>query len=117
MDKVCGDKGIGYYNIIGHYIMVQLGLKSDFGCQILEWDNTMVPMKILVNLLVQPGLTKRNIQEVIVQTAEPYSTREATERVLKMLNSTYVKADLDKVDAAAVQIDKYQRKTLLLLLT
>ena len=33
-----------------------------------------------------------------MQTAEPVSTREATERLVKTLNSTYEKANLKHVD-------------------
>ena len=44
--------------IIGHDLMVQLGLKVDFGCQILEWDENVVPMKETGNFLGQHDLTK-----------------------------------------------------------
>ena len=45
VDKFQGDEGISYYLIIGHDLMIKLGLKADFGHQILEWDDTVVPMK------------------------------------------------------------------------
>ena len=32
-----------------------------------------------------------------MQTAEPASTREATERMIKILDSTYEKSDLEQV--------------------
>ena len=35
--------------------------------------------------------------EVVIQTAEPASTQEATEKMLKILDSTYAKADLEQV--------------------
>ena len=56
------DEGIGYDVIIGHDIMLQLGLKAVFGCQIMEWDNIVVPLKETGNFLGQPDLTKRGIQ-------------------------------------------------------
>ena len=43
--------------IVGHGQMLQLGLKSDFRHQILEWDETVVPMKELGNLIYQIDLT------------------------------------------------------------
>ena len=46
-----GDKGIIYDVIICHDLMVQLGLKSDFGHQVLEWDETVVHMKNTGNFL------------------------------------------------------------------
>ena len=63
--------------------MLQLGMKDKFGCQFLKWYETVVPMKELGNLMGQPYLTKRKMREVVIQTAEPYFTREATERMVK----------------------------------
>ena len=41
-----GDEGIGYDISIGRDLMVQLSLKSDFGYQLTEWCETMLPMNI-----------------------------------------------------------------------
>ena len=54
-------------------------------------------MKDSRNLLGKSDLTKREIREVVMQTAEPASTREATERMVKILNSTYAKEYLEQV--------------------
>ena len=58
------------------------------------------------NLLGQPELTKHETQEVVMNTSEPYFTREATDKVVKILASTYKKADIDKVAVSSVQLDK-----------
>ena len=42
-----------------------------------------------------------------MQTSEPASTRAATDAVVKILNSTYTKSNIDKVAAAAVPLDRY----------
>ena len=63
--------------------MVQLGLKDDFSGQVLEWDETVVPMTYPDNFLAHPDLTKRKVQEVVMHTAELASTIEANERVVK----------------------------------
>ena len=42
-------------------------------------------------MLGQPDLTKREIQEAVMHTAETNSTREATERGVEILDSTYEK--------------------------
>ena len=57
IDNIWGDERIGYDMIVGHDLMVQLGLKDDFIHQILEWDETVVPMKEPVNLVGQLDLT------------------------------------------------------------
>ena len=38
--------------------MVQLGLKANFGRQILEWYETVLPMKEPVTLLIKPNLNQ-----------------------------------------------------------
>ena len=48
-----GDEGIGYDMIIVRDLMVQLGLKYNFGRKILEWEETVVPMKEPGNFLGQ----------------------------------------------------------------
>ena len=69
-----GDTQIGYDMIIGHDLMVQLGPKADFGCKILEWDEPVIPMREPGNFLGKPNLTKRDTQEMVMQTLEPYYT-------------------------------------------
>ena len=51
-----------------------------------------------------------------MQTVEPVSTREATERLVKILDSTYVKSDLEQVAANASQLDIEERSQRLSLL-
>ena len=88
------ESGIGQEMIIGCDLIVQLGLTSDFKCQVLQWGGTTVDMKEPSSLLGQSGLTKREMREVVMQTAEPASTGEATEGMVKILDNTYEKADL-----------------------
>ena len=40
-----GESGIGYDIIIGHELIMQLGLTADFKRQILQWEGATVPMK------------------------------------------------------------------------
>ena len=40
-----------------------------------------------------------------MQTAEPDSAREATEKMVKILDSTYVKADLKQIANNATQLN------------
>ena len=78
--------------IIGRDIMVQLGLTAKFNRQVLQWDGTTVHMKEYRKFLGKSDLTKREMREVVMQTSEPASTREATERMVKTLDITYAKA-------------------------
>ena len=56
------------------------------------------------------------MHEVEIQTVEQVSTMEDTERLVKILNSTYEKVDLEHVSANATQLnDEYITKLLILL--
>ena len=94
VDNEKGELGIGYDMIIGRDLMVQLGPTAEFKRQVLQWDGATVHMKEPINLLGKPDLTKREICEVAMQTSEPDSTQEYTERMVKIVYSKYVKADL-----------------------
>ena len=50
--------------------MVQLLLMDYFRCKDLTWDDAVVPMKDLGNLLDKYNLTKCKIREVFIHTKE-----------------------------------------------
>ena len=52
VDNNKGESGIGSDMIIGRDLMVQLGLKDDFKCQVLQWDSYTVHIKEPSSLLV-----------------------------------------------------------------
>ena len=56
-------------------------------------------------MLGQSYITKCEIREVVMQTVEPASTLESTERMVKILDSIYAKADLEHVVANARQMN------------
>ena len=62
-------------------------------------------MKETSGLLGKTDITSCNIREVVMQTAEPFSTREATQSLVKILNSSYVKADLEQVASNATHLE------------
>ena len=54
--------------------------------------------------------------EVTIQTAEPVSTREATERLVKIIDITYAKADIKKEADNATHMNAVERTQLLRLI-
>ena len=62
-------------------------------------------MKELSSLLVQSDLTKREMRDVVMQTAEPAFTQEATKRMVKILYITYAKAGSKKVSDNLTQLN------------
>ena len=51
-----------------------------------------------------------------MQTEEPVSTREYTERLVKILDSTYVKSNLKQVANSATQLNSEEKNQLLRIL-
>ena len=77
------ESGVGYDMILGHYLMVQLGLTAYFKRRVLQLDGATVHMKDPGILVGQSHLTKCKMREVVMQTKKPASTREATEIMIK----------------------------------
>ena len=75
--------------IIGRELILQLGLSANFKDQILEWGGNTVMMKEPSGILGQTDLTSRDMSKVVINSTEPVSTREATERMVKNIDSTY----------------------------
>ena len=75
VDNNKGKSGIGYYIIIGHDLMVQLGMTADFKRKVLQWNGYTVHMKESSSLLGKSDLTKRKMRKVVMQTVEPDSTQ------------------------------------------
>ena len=73
---------------------IKLGLTANFKRQLLQWDGATVSMKNHSCRIGKSDLSERKMREVEVKTTEPASTRETTERLVKILNSTYKKAYL-----------------------
>ena len=60
--------------------------------------------------------TSREMQEVVMQNAELISRREASERLVKILDSTYVKSNLKQVANSATQLNSEEKNQLLRIL-
>ena len=79
VDNDKGELRIGYDMIICRDLMVQLGLTAVFKRQVLQLYGATVHVKEPSILLGKSDLAKCEMREVVIQTAEPDSTREATE--------------------------------------
>ena len=52
------------------------------------------PMKYPSGMLGKKYLTSHDMRKLVMQTSEPVSTREATERLVKILENIYANANL-----------------------
>ena len=105
VDNNEGKSSIGYDIIIDHDLLVQLGIFANFEHRFLQFGVFIVPMKEPSGMLWKIYLTSLDMHKMEMQTAEPFSTKEFTERLVKILGSTYAKADLEKVVTNATQIN------------
>jgi hypothetical protein len=84
------------YDLIGKQIMHGLGVKLDFHEKTITIDETLLPIRNIVNLQLNPRI-KRALRENTCFTQEPISTRSATKRIVKILDAKYEKADLPAI--------------------
>ena len=115
-DKYKGNPDTGCDTILGRDLMVQLGLMAGFKRQVLQWDGATVHMKKYSSLLEKYNLTKREMRNLVMQTSEKASTREATDRMVKILDITYAEADLTQADNNATHMNAEERTLLLSLI-
>ena len=116
LDNNKGESGIGYYMIIGRDLAVQLVLMDNFKSQLLQWDGATVPMKEQSGLLGKPYLSQNKMLQVVMQTAEPASVKEVTDRLVKILDSTYVNSDLKQVVDNTTHLNAAERTQLIRIL-
>ena len=56
-------------------------------------------------LIGKLNLIKREMREIVIKTAEPDSTREATDILVKTLDINYAKSDLNQVANDSTQMN------------
>ena len=85
------DKNEGKY-VIGYDMLIGCErLLANFNHQVLQQDVVTVPMKEPIGMIGKTYLTSSVIRKVIIQTVKPVSTREDTERLVKILDRTNAK--------------------------
>ncbi len=82
--------------IIGKQTMHNLGVKLDFQERTITIDKTLLPMRNITNLQLKPRIT-RAFRENTCFAQKPISTRSATRRMVKILDTKYEKADLPAI--------------------
>ena len=110
------EDSIGYNMIIERDLLNQLNIDVRFSDGTIKWEDQVVPMKNFQRIWKDNHHSKKEIRSTILHLIEPRSTRETTERVVKILDSKYEKANLDEIVAHAKNLEKDQEKMLLKLL-
>jgi hypothetical protein len=85
-----GDQAPMYDLIIGKQTMHGLGVKLDLQEKTITIDETILPMRNIINLQLKPRIT-RALRENTCFAQEPISTRSATKLMVKILDAKYEK--------------------------
>ena len=91
------DKGkleeLGYDMIIGRDLLQALKMTIDFEYQVIKWEGTSVPM----NKTKLAKSRKKELHAIFQLATEPKTVQEATNRVSRILDAKYDKANLVEV--------------------
>jgi hypothetical protein len=106
-----------YDLIIGKQTLHDIGAVLDFKEKTITIDSILPPMRNIVNLQLKPSVT-RALRHNTCQAQEPISTRNATKRVLEILDGKYDRANLPAIvrDNCTHLTPLHQEKLLSLLL-
>ncbi len=96
-----------YDLIIGKQTLHDIGAVLDFKEKTITIDIILLPMRNIANLQLKPSVT-RALRHNTCQAQEPVSTRNATKRVIEILDAKY-----DKPNLPAIVIDNCSHLTLL----
>ena len=102
--------------IIGRDLLNQLNINVRFSNGTIKWEDQLVPMKNFQRIWKNDHPSKKELKSTILCSIKPSSTKEATDRVVKILDSKYEKANLNKIVEDANNLDANQKQMLLKLL-
>jgi len=110
------DNGIGYDMIMGRDILSILGIDISFKEETITLDHVTIPMKDYHFDDKIPKPTRSELKSILSPRDEPKAPQEATDRAIKILDSTYKKADLRKVTDEASSLNDQEKEQLFKLL-
>ena len=100
-----------YDMIMGCDLMAELGLQLDFKERVMTWDSSTAPMKSHSMITSNPEFT-----EYLENLELSYQVQELYDRMDKILDADYHKADLNKVTEEAIHLTPEEQKQLNFLL-
>jgi hypothetical protein len=106
-----------YDLIIGKQTLQDIGAVLDFKEKTITIDGILLPMRNIVNLQIKHSVTRALRHNDTCHAQEPTSTRNATKRVIEILDAKYDKANLPEiVKDTCPHLEPSQRVKLLSLL-
>ena len=109
--KVFESTTLGYDMVIGRDIMSELGMDLSFNKKTMIWEGIEIPMRDF-NKLRKYQLNKKELQAFISESKEPVVTQKATDRIIRILDANYKRADLRQVANKAIHLTSREREML-----
>ena len=106
-------EGVGYDMIIGRDLLTQLRIDIRFSDKTIKWEDKIVNMKSFSDIWKAKHPTRAEMRATFLKSVEPKATQEETERVTKILDANYEKANLEEVVASATSLNREQKRKLL----
>ena len=97
--------------VIGRDILSSLGMDISFKEKSISWEGIAIPMRDF-DTLRKYQLSKTELRAFISETEEPVVTQKATDRIIKILDANYQKADLKVVVQQAKHLNPRQKEML-----
>ena len=114
--SVTDSKDLGYDMIVGRDLLLELKIDVSFNKKMVNWEGIEIPMRDF-NRLRRWNLSKYEVKAIIQEMKEPIVTKRATERMIKILDSKYEKADVKQVIDGATHLNEREKSLLYKLLT
>jgi hypothetical protein len=114
--NVTNSEDLGYDVILGRDILLNLNMNISFENRNVSWEGIEIPMRDY-NKIRNYKFNKMEFKAFIQERDEPVVTQEATDRILKILDSNYHKANLKSVVQNAKHLNNKERDLLYKLLT
>ena len=106
---------LGYDIILGRDLLLELKMNISFEKKLVSWEGIDIPMRDY-NKLKRWTLNKKEFKAIILGSKEPLVTQEATDQMIKILDSNYHKADLKEIVSSAKHLNEKERSLLYKLL-
>ena len=88
--------------------MTAIGIDLKFSTKTVEWDGEILLMRDFQT----EHPSRKEIRATLQAIVEPKATQQMTDRAMKILDSTYEKADLDEVVSKATHLNTGEKKLL-----
>ena len=113
--SVFDEQEVGYNIVIGRDLMLELKMNISFENKTVSWDGIEIPMRDF-NKLRKWNISNIEMKAIIQESSEPIVTQKATERILRILDSKYEKANLRVVIEGAKHLTSIEQDKLYKLL-